>query len=93
MLQWVFPKPDWGNPDQNMYNTKSVIGAAGTYNHLTDALLDVNSTRTMYLRRLRSLTDKYFTDGKLKEVSRAHFCPMLGRADPVVAWNSPVRLA
>lgn len=69
LVQWVFPKPDdWTDPDRNQYGTKSVIGAAGTYNHLTDAVLDVSTTRAMYMRRLRNLADKYYGGGRLRQV-------------------------
>ena len=67
----TFPKPnDWNDPDRNQYGTKSVIGAQGTYNHLTDAILDVNTTRAMYMRRLRNLADKYYGQGRLSQVGR-----------------------
>jgi hypothetical protein len=45
----------------------SPIGAAGTYNHLTDAILDVPRTRAMYLRRLRTLMEK-FMRGRIEEI-------------------------
>ena len=68
-LQLTFPKPDdWANPDRVQYGTKSIIGASGTYNHLTDALLDVTAARAMYMRRLRTLADKYYGQGKLRQV-------------------------
>ncbi len=35
-----------------------------------DAILDVPSTRAMYLRRLRSLADKYYAQGALKKVGQ-----------------------
>jgi len=67
--QLTFPAADdWTNPDRVQYGTKSVFGAAGTYNHLTDALLDVSATRAMYMRRLRTLADKYYGQGKLRQV-------------------------
>jgi hypothetical protein len=44
------------------------VGAPGTYNHLVDAVLDVAATRQMYLRRLRSLSDMFFSQGRLKEI-------------------------
>lgn len=69
LLQLTFPQPDdWNNPDHVQFGTKSVIGAPGTYNHLTDALLDVTTTRTMYMRRLRNLADKYYSQGRLHQV-------------------------
>ena len=68
-LQLTFPPADdWANPDRVQYGTKSGIGAASTFNHLTDALLDVEATRLMYFRRLRTLADKYYAQGKLRQV-------------------------
>jgi hypothetical protein len=68
-LQLTFPQsPDWANPDRVQYGTKSGIGAASTFNHLTDAILDVEATRLMYFRRLRTLADKYYGQGKLRQV-------------------------
>lgn len=49
--------------------SRSLSGAAGTYNHLTDALLDVPSVRAMYMRRLQTLADKYYGRGMLRQVS------------------------
>jgi hypothetical protein len=62
---------DWSNPDRVQYGTRSVIGAPGTYNHLTDAILDVTVTRAMYMRRLRTLADKYYGQNRLRQVG---FC-------------------
>jgi hypothetical protein len=67
--QLTFPQsPDWANPDRVQFGTKSGIGAASTFNHLTDAILDVEATRLMYFRRLRTLADKYYGQGKLRQV-------------------------
>lgn len=69
LLQWTFPKPDdWDNPDRVQYGNQTVIGAAGTFNYLVDAVLDVSTTRTMYMRRLRSLADEYLAGGRLRQV-------------------------
>jgi hypothetical protein len=68
-LQLTFRKSDdWTNPDRVQYGTRSVIGAPGTFNHLTDAILDVAATRAMYLRRLRTLADKYYGQNRLRQV-------------------------
>lgn len=68
--QLTFPRSDdWDNPDRVQYGTKSGIGAASTFNHLTDAILDVAATRAMYMRRLRTLADKYYGQDKLRQVS------------------------
>jgi hypothetical protein len=70
VLQLTFPRADdWDNPDRVQYGTKSGIGAASTFNHLTDAILDVAATRAMYMRRLRTLADKYYGQDKLRQVS------------------------
>lgn len=69
MLQLTFPtSPDWANPDRVQFGSKSPFGAAGTYNHLTDVILDVEATRLMYFRRLQTLADKYYGQNKLREV-------------------------
>jgi hypothetical protein len=60
--------PDWANPDRVQYGTRSVVDAPGTYNHLTDAILDVTVTRVMYMRRLRTLADKYYGQNRLRQV-------------------------
>lgn len=78
--QLTFPQsPDWANPDRVQFGTKSGIGAAGTFNHLTDAILDVEATRLMYFRRLRTLADKYYGQGKLRQVRVA-------KGDIRVSW-------
>ena len=45
----------------------SPVGPAGTYNHLIDALLDVPLTRSLYLRRLRTLSDRWLAGGRLRD--------------------------
>ncbi|CAG9462414.1 unnamed protein product [Pedinophyceae sp. YPF-701] len=45
----------------------SPVGPAGTYNHLYDAILDIPWTREMYLRRLRTLMDRWL-GGRLQGV-------------------------
>eukprot|EP00882_Tetradesmus_deserticola_P030211 GHRQ01033903.1.p2 GENE.GHRQ01033903.1~~GHRQ01033903.1.p2 ORF type:complete len:109 (+),score=22.98 GHRQ01033903.1:268-594(+) len=68
-MQMAFRKSDdWDNPDRVQYGSRSVIGAPGTFNHLTDAILDVTATRTMYMRRLRTLADKYYGQNRLRQV-------------------------
>lgn len=75
LLQLTFPKPyGWDNPDRNQYGTKSLNGAAGTYNYLTDAILDVAATREMYVRRLRTLADRYLAGGRLQQVHDCNWC-------------------
>jgi hypothetical protein len=75
-LQLTFPtSPDWANPDRVQFDSKSPFGAAGTYNHLTDAILDVEATRMMYVRRLRTLADKYYAQGKLRQVHAPCYPP------------------
>ena len=36
----------------------------------TDAILDINATRAMYLRRLRTLTDQLLASGEITKVRR-----------------------
>jgi hypothetical protein len=70
----------WANPDAMASNRTSIQGAAGTYNHLTDAILDVAATREMYLRRLRTLADTYYGGGRLKQVGGVYM--LLSMAAP-----------
>ncbi|KAF8057939.1 hypothetical protein HT031_005885 [Scenedesmus sp. PABB004] len=84
----VFPQPrGWDDPDRVDYSTRSVIGAAGTYNHLTDALLDVPATRAMVMARLRTLADHYLAGGRLREArrprGRARRGPCAGSTGPM----------
>eukprot|EP01025_Chloroclados_australasicus_P040119 TRINITY_DN4178_c0_g2_i1.p1 TRINITY_DN4178_c0_g2~~TRINITY_DN4178_c0_g2_i1.p1 ORF type:complete len:1028 (-),score=127.01 TRINITY_DN4178_c0_g2_i1:2597-5680(-) len=53
--------------DEDRTDGASLTGAPGTYNHLLDAILDVPWTREMYLRRLRSVVDR-FMNGRLVEI-------------------------
>lgn len=53
--------------DADMSGGVSLSGDRGTYNHLTDAILDVPETRSMYMRRLRTLMDE-FLNGKLVNI-------------------------
>ncbi|KIZ02309.1 hypothetical protein MNEG_5654 [Monoraphidium neglectum] len=71
--QLSFPAPrGWDDPDRVTFGTPSPNGAPGSYNHLTDAVLDVNATRAMYLRRLRTLADKFYgpepDKGRLRQI-------------------------
>ena len=45
-------------------------GPAGTFNYLIDLITQVPSTRQMYMRRLRTLTDEYYGTGKLIQVTQ-----------------------
>lgn len=52
-----FPDPvGWDDFDRDMTGQPAENGAPGTYNHLTDAVLDVPFTREMYLRRCEAST-------------------------------------
>ena len=62
------PPVGWDEPDKQLTGAASPIGARGTYKHLTDALLDVAATRQMYLRRLRTLADLFYTGGRLQQI-------------------------
>jgi hypothetical protein len=69
LLQLTWPQPvGWDTPDVVLVGTRSRNGAEGTYNHLNDAILDVAVTRAMYMRRLRTLADKYLAGGRIKQV-------------------------
>lgn len=59
-------------PDPEAYDRDRTVrpsptGAAGTFSHLEDAILDWAETREMYLRRLRTLVD-YFMNGKIQDI-------------------------
>jgi hypothetical protein len=62
------PPVGWDGPDRVLSGVPSAVGAPGTYNHLTDAVLDAAATRQMYLRRLRTLSDLFFSMGRLQEI-------------------------
>src|SRR5689334_19351373 len=70
----TYPKPQgWDNPDVDRTQGASPLGAAGTYNHLVDAITDVANTRAMLMRRIRTLADVYLgANGKLVQVSTPH---------------------
>eukprot|EP00798_Chlamydomonas_sp_ICE-L_P018044 gene18044-24461_t len=53
----------WADPDRDTSAQASVTGGAGTYNHLSDAILDIAATREMYMRRLQTLTDRFLVGG------------------------------
>lgn len=77
---------DWSNPDRVQYGSRSVIGAPGTFNHLTDAIFDVTATRIMYLRRLRTLADKYYGQNRLRQMVDA----LYAKIQPVAALDNTV---
>eukprot|EP01023_Acetabularia_acetabulum_P039542 TRINITY_DN3807_c0_g1_i13.p2 TRINITY_DN3807_c0_g1~~TRINITY_DN3807_c0_g1_i13.p2 ORF type:complete len:366 (-),score=52.04 TRINITY_DN3807_c0_g1_i13:2179-3276(-) len=67
MIKGEWP-PGYGIPedyDADLSNTRDQIGARATYNHLTDAILDIPETREMYLRRLRSVMDQFLATGRM----------------------------
>jgi hypothetical protein len=59
--------PDTAGVDVDRTHGPSPTGVAGTFNHLTDAILDIPRTRSMYLRRLRTLMDR-FMHGRIQEI-------------------------
>jgi hypothetical protein len=62
----VCPKPR--DVDRNDTGKESTTGVPGTYNHLTELILEVEETRMMYLRRLRTLTDELLVSGWVGKV-------------------------
>ena len=68
--EWICEKP--GPDGTGCFKDKSPRYADGTFNYLSDAILDVKSTREMYLRRLRSLMD-HFLNGRLEEMITDHY--------------------
>ena len=63
--QWVCENP--GKDGTACFKDKSPRYADGTFNYLSDAILDVEETREMYLRRLRTLMD-HFMNGRLEQI-------------------------
>lgn len=62
-----FKLPSKNEYDEDVTSTRSLVGAAGSYNHLDDAILDWPVTREMYFRRLRTLMDQ-FMNGRLEKM-------------------------
>jgi len=54
------------------FKDKSPRYADGTFNYLYDAILDVDLTRQMYLRRLRTLMD-FWLNGRIEELVTEHY--------------------
>ncbi|UPQ97511.1 spore coat protein CotH [Chloropicon primus] len=66
------PLPNYGSPQAKHYVRKATVVPGletpeKNYNHLTDALLDTPSIREMYLRRLKTIVDKYLATDYLKD--------------------------
>lgn len=72
--------PDAADYDADRTGAPSPTGPAGTYNHLTDAILDVPRAREMYLRRLRTLMDT-FLPAKLQGAVSRMFAEIRADAD------------
>ncbi|GIL43793.1 hypothetical protein Vafri_1405 [Volvox africanus] len=89
-----FPAPrGWDNPDRSTITETSPNGPVGTYNHLYDAILDVNSTRAMYMRRLRTLADKYLAGGQLAQFANETYTKIKPLADlDAKTWNSGISI-
>ncbi|GLC41440.1 hypothetical protein PLESTM_001196100 [Pleodorina starrii] len=89
-----FPQPQgWDNPDRSTVGQTSQNGPLGTYNHLNDAILDVNTTRAMYLRRLRTLADKYLAGGVLAQLANETYVRIKPLADlDAKTWNSGISI-
>ncbi|CAD7697253.1 unnamed protein product [Ostreobium quekettii] len=62
-----YPVPTAAEYDADLTFTPAETGPRGNYHHLDDAILDLPVTRTMYVRRLRTLMDQ-FLNGRLKEI-------------------------
>ncbi|GAX75136.1 hypothetical protein CEUSTIGMA_g2580.t1 [Chlamydomonas eustigma] len=91
-LHAVYPKPTgWADPDRNMTVTPSVTGVPGTFNYLTDAVLDISITRSMYMRRLRTLTDELLVSGKITKLANETYNRIKHLADLDAAlWKSGI---
>ncbi|EFJ42738.1 hypothetical protein VOLCADRAFT_119316 [Volvox carteri f. nagariensis] len=90
----TFPMPrGWDNPDRSTISQTSPNGPTGTYNHLYDAILDVASARAMYMRRLRSMADKYLAGGVLAQFANQTYVRIKPLADlDAKTWNSGISI-
>ena len=68
--EWTCENP--GEEGTGCFGKEGPRYADGTFNYLSDALLDVSETREMYLRRLRTLMDQ-FMNGKLEQMVTRHY--------------------
>ncbi|KAG1667983.1 hypothetical protein FOA52_000627 [Chlamydomonas sp. UWO 241] len=83
----------WDNPDFNNSTGASIAGVPGTYNHLTDAILDVEASREMYMRRLRTLVDDLFVSGVVAKMAEKMHASIKALAeDDAVLWASGIRV-
>ena len=65
-------------------------GAAGTYNFLADAVLNIPRTRAMVVRRLRTLMDQFITTGQLQKIITAEYLKIREEAKRDCAkWGNP----
>ena len=64
---------DHRDPDENGTHRPSTSGVLGTYNHLIDSILRVPATRSMYLRRLQTLVDRFLVSGRILELAKATY--------------------
>eukprot|EP01025_Chloroclados_australasicus_P013026 TRINITY_DN1620_c0_g1_i5.p1 TRINITY_DN1620_c0_g1~~TRINITY_DN1620_c0_g1_i5.p1 ORF type:complete len:1023 (+),score=138.19 TRINITY_DN1620_c0_g1_i5:371-3439(+) len=69
------------NYDDDFTQTSIKSGASQTYNHLTDAILDIPETRQMYLRRLRSVMDQFIISGRLIQIINETYSMIKDYAD------------
>ncbi|KAF5838031.1 coth protein-domain-containing protein [Dunaliella salina] len=90
-----FPEPEgWDKPDRDTTGKSSLTGAPGTYNHLTDAVLDVPATRAMYLRRLRTLAEIFLSPGgRLEQLAEEIYIKISRLAElDAEKWNTGIRV-
>lgn len=65
-------------------------GAGGTYNYLMDAILSVPRTREMYLRRLRTLMDTFYSTGRLEQLVTSSYNEIKAEAElDTKKWGNP----
>ncbi|KAG2452857.1 hypothetical protein HYH02_002201 [Chlamydomonas schloesseri] len=89
-----FPSPrGWDDPDRATLTDTSSNGPAGTYNHLYDAILDTNATRSMYLRRLRTLADSFLASGRIAQMANETYTRIKPLADlDAKKWSSGISI-
>eukprot|EP01026_Neomeris_dumetosa_P052580 TRINITY_DN465_c1_g1_i1.p1 TRINITY_DN465_c1_g1~~TRINITY_DN465_c1_g1_i1.p1 ORF type:complete len:660 (+),score=77.06 TRINITY_DN465_c1_g1_i1:186-2165(+) len=76
--------PGFGIPenyDDDFTQTRDKIGARATYNHLSDAILDIPETREMYLRRLRSVMDQFILTERMVQIINETYAKIRDLAD------------
>ncbi len=65
-LDGIFSQP-WVSPSHPLFGTAEHRKVNAVYNNLIDAVLSIDTVQEMYFRRLRSLMDRFLTEGYFEE--------------------------